>query len=112
MQKRWIVLMVVAAVVVAMVTSAFALQCQGKIIFIGESKWEVQEACGEPSAIEETVEVVLQRAYDEIRHGYVHIPVSLNKSIWTYNFGSSRLIYILTFREGKLDKIETGGYGH
>jgi hypothetical protein len=38
--------------------------------------------------------------------------VAVPKSVWTYNFGPSRLIYRLTFREGKLTHIETGGYGH
>jgi hypothetical protein len=41
-----------------------------------------------------------------------HLPVAVPKSVWTYNFGPSRLIYRLTFREGKLAHIETGGYGH
>jgi hypothetical protein len=34
------------------------------------------------------------------------------KSVWTYNFGPNRLVYRLTFREGKLVHIAIGGYGH
>jgi Protein of unknown function (DUF2845) len=30
--------------------------------------------------------------------------------VWTYNFGSSWLMYILTFLEGSLVKIDTGWY--
>jgi hypothetical protein len=41
-----------------------------------------------------------------------HLPVGVPKQVWTYNFGSSRLMYLLTFLEGALVKIDTGGYGH
>jgi Protein of unknown function (DUF2845) len=111
MHKFWGALIVVAAVVAGAVNTASAQPCHGKIISIGDTKWEVQEACGEPSSIEETIEVVPKLVYDAIQHVYVQIPVYINKSIWTYNFGPTSLIYILTFREHKLDKIETGGYG-
>jgi hypothetical protein len=111
MQKLWCTLVVVAAVVAGTVTVASAQPCHGRIISIGDSKWEVQEACGEPSSIEETVEVVPRQVYDAIQHVYIQIPVYIHKSIWIYNFGPTNLIYILTFREHKLAKIETGGYG-
>jgi multisubunit Na+/H+ antiporter MnhC subunit len=112
MQKSVVTLVVVTAVVAGMATIAVALQCQGKVIYMGQTKWEVQEACGGPVSIEEATEVVPQRVYDARQHVDTYIPVYVNKSIWTYNFGSNRLMYILTFREGKLDNIETGGYGH
>ncbi len=111
MHTLWVPLIGIAAVVAGTVTRAVAQPCHGKIISIGDSKWAVQDACGEPSQIEETTDVVLQSAYDDLRHVYVQIPVYVTKSIWTYNFGPTSLIYILTFRENKLDKIETGGYG-
>ncbi len=111
MKRLWLTLIGVAAVVAGTVTLAVAQPCHGKIISVGDSKWEVQDACGEPSQIEEATDVLLQSAYDNLRHVYVQIPVYVTKSIWTYNFGPTSLIYILTFRENKLDKIETGGYG-
>ena len=52
-----------------------------------------------------------KRVYDAIQHVYVQIPVYINRSIWTYNFGPTSLIYTLTCRENRLDKVETGGYG-
>ena len=38
--------------------------------------------------------------------------VPVQQSIWTYNFGSTRFLYYLTFQEGKLIDITTGEYGH
>ena len=79
------------------------------------SKARVLGTC-RPSAVVRvnvlTVAVVLKSVYDP--HGRVagHVPVTVPKQVWTYNFGSSRLMYILTFLEGALVKIETGGYGH
>ena len=112
MQNLWGVLIIVAAVVVGTDNLASAQPCHGKIISIGDTKWEVQEVCGEPSSLEETTEVVPELVYDAIQHVYVQNPVYINKSIWTYNFGPTSLISILTFREHKFDRIETGGYGH
>jgi Protein of unknown function (DUF2845) len=58
MQKLWGALIVVAVVIAGAVTITSAQPCHGRIISIGDSKWEVQAACGEPSSIEETIEVV------------------------------------------------------
>jgi hypothetical protein len=109
MQKLWGTLIVVAAVVAGMVTIASAQPCHGKIISTGDPKWNVQAACGEPSSIEESIEVVPKQMYDAIQHVYVQIPVSLTKSIWTDNIGPTSLIDLLGVRNHTLDKVETGG---
>jgi Protein of unknown function (DUF2845) len=41
-----------------------------------------------------------------------HLPIAIPKSVWLYNFGPTRLIYVLTFLEGTLVKIGTEGYRH
>jgi hypothetical protein len=53
-----------------------------------------------------------QRAYDPISQTFVYILVPVQQSIWTDNFGSTRLLYDLTFQEGKLIDIMTGDDGH
>jgi Protein of unknown function (DUF2845) len=65
-----------------------------------------------PAQVQDTVEIILQPVYDPFGRVVDHLPVAVPKSVWIYNFGSSRLIYFLTFRDGKLVHIETGGYGH
>jgi hypothetical protein len=111
MRGRAVAVIILITVVWGTVEIASALQCEGRLASIGDSQWEVKETCGEPAHIEESIEVIPKLFYDEIRHIYVHTPVYVTKSIWTYNFGSTRLIYFLTFRENILVKIETGGYG-
>jgi hypothetical protein len=91
---------------------AWALDCEGRLVSEGQAPWEVQAICGEPAQVQDTVEIILQPVYDPFGRVVDHLPVAVPKSMWTYNFGSSRLIYFLTFRDGKLAHIETGGYGH
>jgi hypothetical protein len=96
----------------AMAGNALALDCHGMLVVIGQSPWEVRERCGEPTAIEGVVKHLPQRAYEPTSHTTVYILVPVQQSIWTYNFGSTRFLYYLTFQEGKLIDITTGAYGH
>jgi Protein of unknown function (DUF2845) len=91
---------------------AWALDCGGRLVSEGQAPWEVQAICGEPTQVQDTVDIILKPVYDPFGRVVDHLPVAVPKSVWTYNFGPSRLIYLLTFREGKLVHIETGGYGH
>jgi hypothetical protein len=40
---------------------ALALRCQDKIVSRGDTKWFVQEVCGEPTSIDEYHEVITQK---------------------------------------------------
>jgi Protein of unknown function (DUF2845) len=62
--------------------------------------------------VSDTVEVVLKPVYNPQGHVAGHLSVGIPKQVWTYHCGSSRLMYLLTFSEGALVKIDTGGYGH
>jgi hypothetical protein len=99
-------------VLVVTIGSALALDCHGRLVVIGASPWEVKERCGEPTAIEDVMKHLPQRAYDPISQTSVYILVPVQQSMWTYNFGSTRFLYYLTFQEGKLIDITTGDYGH
>jgi hypothetical protein len=89
-----------------------ALDCQGRLVTMGASPWDVQSICGDPAQVHDTIEIVLKPVYDPQGRVAGHLPVDVPKQVWTYNFGSSRLMYILTFVEGALVKIDTGRYGH
>ena len=45
---------------------------------------------------------------DTFGDGYVEVPVE----IWTYNFGPYKLLRRVRFVDGKVDEIETLGYGY
>jgi hypothetical protein len=99
------------AVVCGAMGFTWALDCEGRLISLGQPSWEVQAICGEPTQIEDTLEIVLKPVHDPSGRRVDHLPMLVPKSVWTYNFGPTLLIYLLTFLEGKLVKIETGGYG-
>ena len=104
-------MVVLTAVVCGAMGLAWALDCEGRLVSLGHTSWEVQAICGEPTQIEDTLEIILKPVHDLSGHRVDHLPMAVPKSVWTYNFGPTRLVYLLTFLEGKLVKIETGGYG-
>jgi hypothetical protein len=91
--------------------TAFALQCDGHVVSIGYHTWRVREICGVPVDVQDTQLIIPRRYYDKYKHTYVETFIAINRSVWTYNFGSNRLIYILTFENDKLAHIDTAGYG-
>jgi hypothetical protein len=67
---------------------ADALGCNDGIINMGDSKSDVVKKCGEPTRKE-----------------------GFQEYLWIYDFGSSKLVYYLTFSRDRLERIQTGGYG-
>jgi Protein of unknown function (DUF2845) len=107
-----IAVVALTAVVLGAAGIVYALDCEGRLVSIGMGPWDVQTICGDPVQVSDTVEIVLKPVYNPQGHVAGHLPVGVSKQVWTYNFGSSRLMYILTFLEEALVKIDTGGYGH
>jgi Protein of unknown function (DUF2845) len=107
-----IAVVALTAVVLGAAGIVYALDCEGRLVSIGMGPWAVQTICGDPVQVSDTVEIVLKPVYNPQGHVAGHLPVGVPKQVWTYNFGSSRLMYILTFLEGALVKIDTGGYGY
>jgi len=90
-------------------------RCSGRIISVGNSQDYVFDKCGEPTSIEERTE----RLASGFRHRYPESHEELNYvireiriEVWTYNLGSTQFIRYLTFKNGKLVRISTGGYGY
>lgn len=80
--------------------AADVMRCDGQVIKTGDRSFDVQRKCGEPTYRDEWDEYL----YD---HGY---PVAHTEQ-WYYNFGPSRLVHVLAFRNGQLTRIDTDGYG-
>ncbi len=112
MSRVRIAVVVLTAVVLGAAGLGQALDCEGRLVTMGASPWDVQAICGDPAQITDTIELVLKPVYDPQGRVAGHLPVGVPKQVWTYNFGPSRLLYSLTFLEGALVKIDTGGYGH
>ena len=72
-------------------SSASSLQCDGGIVSQGDSEDSVREKCGNPQK-------VTQEDGDS--------PI-----IWFYNFGPSEFVNYVSFTNGIVERIQTGGYG-
>ena len=79
-----------------------ALRCQDKIVSRGDTKWRVQEVCGEPHSIDEYQEVITQKKSNEQLGESTAYITYVTYEIWRYEFGSGRLDYILIFRDQTL----------
>ena len=97
----------------AAVGQADALRCGNNLVVDGDTVEKVRATCGEPQRIERRD--ILQRP-SYVRNGrviyfgeeMVIVPVEL----WTYNFGPNRFMRRLRFVNGRLEEIETLGYGY
>jgi hypothetical protein len=79
---------------------------EGKVLSIGDSKFEVLSMCGPPdySEIRDADELIINR-FDRSRRTTIRIDE------WTYNFGHRHFLLHLTFENGRLKRMEFGGYG-
>lgn len=82
--------------------TAAALRCGNQIINLGDTPAKVKQYCGVPMR-----DSVIKRKSKANKNHH-----NEQQKIWTYNFGSSDFLYVLTFRNNKLNKIETHGYGY
>lgn len=106
-------------VIIGVPVSALALRCQGRVVSLGDTRYEVLSKCGPPSYAEVRYEDRLGVAggrlylYDPLERRYSR-PWVLEQVIieeWIYNFGPHSFIYHLRFENGVLDLIRTGDYG-
>ncbi len=106
-----------AALLIAIPLRAAAddtMRCGTRLVSSGDGKDKVRTLCGEPTSISF---VGIQSApryyygpydYSYFGPGVVEVPVE----VWTYNFGSSKLLRKLRFVGDELDEIRTDGYGY
>ena len=57
------------AVVLGAAGIVHALDCEGRLVSIGASPWDVQTICGDPVQVSDTIEVVLKPVYNPQWHG-------------------------------------------
>ena len=97
----------------ALPASADGMRCGSKLLTNGDPRSKVRQFCGEPTDIQ--TRQILRRPYYSFGgrvlsygDGYVEVPVE----IWTYNFGPYKLMRQVKFVDGRVDEIETLGYGY
>ena len=92
---------------------ADAMRCGSKLVTFGDTRSAVRSLCGEPSDIQ-TRSILRRPTYNlhgrvvYFGDGYVEIPVE----VWIYNLGPYKLMRQIRFVDGRVDEIETMGYGY
>jgi len=85
-------------------------RCSPYDIVPGMTKYELVESCGEPQARQ--AEYVLRPLGGTkdlmLRHGLTQV----FSEEWTYDFGSSNLMRVVTLENGRVTDVESGGRGH
>lgn len=92
--------LILALLMTAAPAAADGLRCEGGVVGTEDRSFDVLRRCGEPS---------FRDGWDEYL-AYHHLP-SAHVEEWYYNFGPSRLLHVLRFRNGRLVRIDTDGYG-
>lgn len=86
---------------------AESLDCIGGIVSVGDSRVDLVMKCGEPDWKDSHDEVISERL-DSVTKRKLIVAVD----VWTYNYGPSQLIRIVTMKNGRIAEIQTGGYGY
>lgn len=98
-------LLLTACLLAGLTDSALAdnFRCpNGAIVSTGDTMAEVYVECDPPS---------FKNVRTESEAGYRGATILVNVEDWTYNEGPHRLMHMLTFRNGVLEKVQTLGYG-
>lgn len=100
---------------------ADGMRCGSRLVFEGDSTYEVRTTCGEPDAMSQRVEYRTVRRFvsgpcvsyqGKTVCGHVEeitVPVTIDE--WVYDFGSSSFIRYALFEQGKLVDVKLGDYG-
>jgi hypothetical protein len=91
---------------------ASALRCGTGIVSVGDSTLELLKTCGEPTLREHFEEPLPGGSYDPWTGAWIPQYGSIGYDVWTYNLGPNRFIQRITIKNGKIDRIESQGYGY
>jgi hypothetical protein len=112
------VITLVACAICAPARADDNLRCGSRLVSVGDGRDKVRTLCGEPSDVAFAGTIGRRsypyysnnNSYDYSYFGpaWVEMPVE----IWTYNFGSHKLLRKLRFVGDELVEINTAGYGY
>jgi hypothetical protein len=124
MKKKTKSLMKTIAIVTALLlpipSLAGGFRCGGRLVSTGDTKTEVLAKCGEPETVDEAIVEtgVVGRPKKGVtepsQRKRTKVGTTSTRSIetWTYNFGPSQFMKILTFEGSVLKRIDDGDYGY
>lgn len=95
-------------------SSARAMSCQNRLVRVGDAPARVRSLCGEPADVTTRVEQRSVTVHRRAASGVIvseTISVAVTVERWVYDFGPQRLMRELLFEDGRLQTIQTLGYG-
>lgn len=121
MQTQWwyAALAAVAVAFGAGEAAAEGMRCGNRLVSKGDSTYEVRARCGEPSDASRRVETRTERRRVRVPCGngearcdrVQEVSADVVIDEWIYDFGPQTFVRFLTFVDGKLFRVDTGGYG-
>lgn len=96
----------IALLLLAGTQNVHAMRCNGRVISSGDFDFQVRERCGAPSWSNRYSEMVVSGIDSPLEHRRERVHEQ-----WSYNFGPTNLVRHLHFVDGRLERIDTGGYG-
>ena len=101
---------------------AAAMRCGSRLVSEGDPRDKVYADCGPPTSAEAWDEEQYEyfgrppdsRQYREFeRYGNSYrVRAIVRVEVWTYNYGPSRFMDFVRFENGRVRRIESGGYGY
>jgi hypothetical protein len=83
------------------------LACEDGTVFVEDSRVDVLMICGEPDWKDSHQEEVVERLDSSTKQ-----KLFITVEEWTYNFGPSQFMTIVTLKNGKVADIQYGNYGY
>jgi len=108
-------LAIVSLILCGSVAADDTMRCGSRLVSSGDGKDKVRTLCGEPTDVAFVGTIGRRGYYTEGPYDYSFFGpawVELPVEIWTYNFGSSRLLRKLRFVGDELVEIRTDGHGY
>jgi hypothetical protein len=90
---------------------AASLRCGTNVVSDGATKDEVRARCGEPAS-KETRNVAQENKTRTGKDDSTKEVVYKTFEDWTYNFGTNRLMQVVTFEDGKLVNVQSTRHGY
>jgi Protein of unknown function (DUF2845) len=100
---------------------ADGMYCGSRLVSRGDTLYQVRSVCGEPDDAQRRIETRTERRRVRVPCGRdragARCESTVEQSIevvvddWTYDQGRQRFLRFLTFVDGRLAQVQTGGYG-
>jgi hypothetical protein len=114
-QAKKILLTVLGVLSLNIAFASDSIRCGNQIVTFGDSRAVVRHKCGVPEDISHSVirESAANHMYGRVRYAdKVEFEILIQVESWLYNFGPNRFMSRIRFVDGRLDFIETLGYGY